>query len=111
MNQDGSFNSSANPESRGRVVVLYLTGQGPVSPAVPTSQAAPGDVLSVATLPKSATIGGVDATIQFLGLAPGFIGLAQANVSIPAGSATGDAVPLIVNVGGQPSNSVVISVR
>jgi uncharacterized protein (TIGR03437 family) len=111
MNQDGSFNSSANPESRGRVVVLYLTGQGPVSPAVPTSQTSPADVLSVATLPKSATIGGVDATIQFLGLAPGFIGLAQANVSIPAGSATGDAVPLIVNVGGQPSNSVVISVR
>jgi uncharacterized protein (TIGR03437 family) len=111
MNQDGSFNSPVNPESRGRVVVLYLTGQGPVSPPVPTSQAAPVDSMSVATLPKSASIGGADATIQFLGLAPGFIGLAQANVSIPAGSIVGDAVPLIINVGGQPSNSVVISVR
>jgi uncharacterized protein (TIGR03437 family) len=111
FNQDGSLNSVSNPESRGRVVVLYLTGQGPVNPPVPTSQAAPGDVLSVATLPKSASIGGVDAAIQFLGLAPGFIGLAQANVSIPAGAPTGDAVPLIITVGGQPSNSVVISVR
>lgn len=111
FNQDGSLNSVSNPESRGRVVVLYLTGQGPVNPPVPTSQAAPGDVLSVATLPKSASIGGVDASIQFLGLAPGFIGLAQANVAIPAGSPTGDAVPLIINVGGQPSNTVVISVR
>jgi uncharacterized protein (TIGR03437 family) len=111
FNQDGTLNSVSNPESRGRVVVLYLTGQGPVNPPVPTSQAAPGDVLSVATLPKSASIGGVDAEIQFLGLAPGFIGLAQANVAIPAGAPTGEAVPLIVNVGGQPSNSVGISVR
>jgi uncharacterized protein (TIGR03437 family) len=111
FNQDGSLNSVSNPESRGRVVVLYLTGQGPVNPPVPTSQAAPGDVLSVATLPKSATIGGVDASIQFLGLAPGFIGLAQANIAIPAGSPIGDAVPLIINVGGQPSNTVFISVR
>jgi adhesin/invasin len=111
MNQDGSFNSPDNPELRGRVVVLYLTGQGPVSPPVPTSQAAPGDVLSAATLPKSASIGGADATIQFLGLAPGFIGLAQANVSIPADAPAGDVVPLIITVGGQPSNSVTISVR
>ena len=111
FNQNGSLNSPANPESRGRVVVLYLTGQGPVNPAVPTSQAAPGDVLSAATLPKSASIGGADATIQFLGLAPGFIGLAQANIAIPAASPAGDAVPLIINVGGQPSNTLSISVR
>jgi uncharacterized protein (TIGR03437 family) len=111
FNEDGLLNSPSNPESRGRVVVLYLTGQGPVSPAVPTSQAAPGDTLSVATLPKSASIGGMDANIQFLGLAPGFIGLAQANIAIPPASPTGDAVPLIINVGGQPSNTVSISVR
>jgi uncharacterized protein (TIGR03437 family) len=111
FNQDGSLNSVSNPESRGRVVVLYLTGQGPVNPPVPTSQAAPGDVLSIATLPKSASIGGVDAEVQFLGLAPGFIGLAQANVAIPAEAPTGDAVRLIITVGGLPSNSVVISVR
>jgi uncharacterized protein (TIGR03437 family) len=110
QNQDFTLNSLTNPESAGRVVVVYLTGQGAVSPAVPTGQPAPLDVLSMASQPFSATIGGMDAPVLFLGLVPGYIGLAQANILIPSGAPTGD-VPLIVNVGGQPGNTTVISVH
>jgi uncharacterized protein (TIGR03437 family) len=111
INQDGTLNSPSNPESRGRVVAFYLTGQGPVSPVVPTGMAAPMDSLSTATLPHGASIGGAAAEVQFLGLAPGFIGLAQANVVIPSGAPTGDSVSVVLTVNGQASNAVVISVR
>jgi uncharacterized protein (TIGR03437 family) len=109
QNQDGTLNSAANPESRGRAIVLYLTGQGPVNPPIATAQAAPGDLRS-ATLPFSGTVGGTDANVFFLGLTPGFIGLAQANLIIPANAPTGDA-PVVITVNGQRSNSVIVSVQ
>jgi uncharacterized protein (TIGR03437 family) len=107
LNQDGSLNSPSNPEVRGNVVVAFLTGQGAVSPAVPTGQAAPATALSFAVQNFTATIGGVQASIQFLGLTPGFIGLAQANIVIPAAASTGDTVNLAISA----SNTVTISVR
>jgi uncharacterized protein (TIGR03437 family) len=107
LNQDSSLNSPANPEARGNVVVAFLTGQGAVSPAVPTGQAAPVAALSYAVQNFTATIGGAPGAIQFIGLTPGFIGLAQANIVIPANAATGDAVNLSISA----SNAVTISVR
>jgi uncharacterized protein (TIGR03437 family) len=111
LNQDGSLNSPANPESRGRVVVAFLTGQGAVSPPVPTGQVAPGSTLSNSVQTFGAAIGGAPAAVQFLGLTPGFIGLGQANILIPDSSATGDNVSLAISANGQSSNTVTISVR
>ena len=44
----------------------------------------------------------------YLGLTPGSVGLAQANLVVPTG-VRGD-VPLFINVGGVPSNTGLISV-
>ena len=107
LNQDGSLNSPSNPEVRGSVVVAFVTGIGMVNPSVPTGQAAPGSPLSFAAQTFTAAIGGSPAAIQFIGLTPGFIGLAQANITIPANAATGDAVNLAISA----SNMVTISVR
>jgi uncharacterized protein (TIGR03437 family) len=57
------------------------------------------------------TIGGVTAVVQFSGLAPGFAGLYQVNVQIPQGVPTGDAVPILVTIGGVPSNPATIAVQ
>ncbi|MBI3667685.1 MAG: hypothetical protein HY236_15895 [Acidobacteria bacterium] len=111
LNQDGSVNGPGNAEARGRVVVVFLTGQGPVTPAVPTGQAAPVNPHSPATLPNAASIGGSTAPVQFLGLAPGWVGLAQANIQIPSGVTPGDQVALSISVNGQAGNTVTISVK
>ncbi len=111
VNQDGSLNAPGNPESRGNVVVVYLTGQGAVNPPGATGQPAPLTSLSYATGTPGASVGGVNASVLFLGLAPGFVGVAQANIQIPQNAPVGDAVVLVVSVGGQASNTTTIAVR
>jgi uncharacterized protein (TIGR03437 family) len=110
-NQDGSINSPDNPESRGRVIVCYVTGLGTVDPPVPTGSSAPLDVLSRATAPVSATIGGAPAPVAFAGLAPGFVGLGQINVTVPNAATPGAAAPLTIEVAGQKSQTATISIR
>jgi uncharacterized protein (TIGR03437 family) len=48
--------------------------------------------------------------VQFSGLAPGFVGLWQINVTIPAGPPAG-ATPIRVVVNGTSSNVVTVAVK
>lgn len=105
---DNSTNSESNPVASGAVLVVYLTGQGPLNHAVADGAATPDSPLSSATATATATIGGTTATVQFLGLTPGFTGLAQANILVPA-LASAD-YPLVITVGGIVSASAVVSV-
>ena len=111
LNQDGTVNAPDNPESRGRIIVVFLTGQGPLSPTVPTGQAAPSSPLSLASLRATANIGRAAADVKFLGLTPGFVGLAQANIEVPAAAATGNEVVMFVSVDGQAGNTATVSIR
>jgi hypothetical protein len=56
----------------------------------------------------TATIGNANAPLQFFGLAPDAVGLAQANILVPA-LPDGD-YPLIITLNGHQSTSVLISV-
>ncbi len=58
-----------------------------------------------------AQLGGQPATVHFAGLAPGFVGLYQVNVEIPADVASGSEVPLVLLQNGVPSNTVTIAVQ
>jgi uncharacterized protein (TIGR03437 family) len=105
----GVLNTNDAPAAVGDVVIVYLTGIGAVEPAVAAGAAAPLTTLSRAVLAAEATIGGVPAEIQFLGLAPGFAGLAQANLVVPA--VGGGVKPVEIMVNGVRSNAPVVSVR
>jgi uncharacterized protein (TIGR03437 family) len=105
-----SLNGPGNPAAPGSIIIAYLTGSGPVSPAATDGIAAPLDSLVVATASHSATIGSEPATVNFAGLAPGWVGLVQVNLVVPAGLA-GGTYPLIVTIDGQASNAGNISVQ
>jgi glucosylceramidase len=106
LNQDYSVNSQDNPAAEGQAILLFGTGLGAVSPAVPTGAPAGDNPLSTVTAKVTATVGGADAQVLFAGLAPGFAGLWQINVALPAG--TSGAVPVTVSVAGTATNTVMI---
>jgi uncharacterized protein (TIGR03437 family) len=107
LNQDSSLNTSANPASVGTFVTIYCTGIGGVDNPVSTGQPVPG--ISHPVAPVSVTIGGQPVSIIFAGLTPGTVSLAQVSVYVPT-MAAGDW-PVVVTVGGVPSNAPVISVH
>jgi uncharacterized protein (TIGR03437 family) len=108
QNPDGSVNETNNPVAAGSYIVAYLTGLGPMDNPVADGVAAPATPLSSATSPFSATIGGQPANVSFLGLTPGYVGLAQANITIPARPA--GSYPLVVTIDGVPSNAPLVTV-
>lgn len=104
--------TAGNPARAGDVLVIYANGLGTVNPTVALGAAAPlAGPLSRTVNPVTVRIAGVAVTPQFAGLAPGFPGLYQINVPVPAGIAAGDAVPVTLEVAGQTSKPVTIVVR
>jgi uncharacterized protein (TIGR03437 family) len=102
LNSDHSPNSSANRAARGRPVVLFATGEGQTSP--------PGEdgrlsafPYPAPVLPVSVSIGGIAAALEFAGSAPGLAGVLQVNARVPEGVAPGDAVHVVLQVGGTNS--------
>ena len=93
---------SSHPVHAGDVVVIYATGLGPVSPAVPEGQPAPSSPPALTTQTPQVTIGGLPAMVQFSGLTPTAVGLYQINVVVPANLPAG-SVPVVVTQGTQSS--------
>jgi uncharacterized protein (TIGR03437 family) len=109
QNSDFTLNDTTNPAKAGSTIIAYLSGSGPVSPAVADGTATPNSPLVSATSQSNATIGSSTAQVAFAGLAPGFVGLVQVNIVVPAGLPTGD-YPLTITIGSETSNSAKVSV-
>ena len=86
----------SRPARPGETLTLYGVGFGAVTPAIPAGQIAAGT--NTLALPLAVSIGGNHATVSYAGLAPGGVGLYQANIVIPA-VPPGDAVPLTFTLG------------
>lgn len=89
VNQDGSQNSNINGAAAGSYVSLYATGLGAVTPAVNAGAVPPNSPLSTVNGGVTVVIGGLVAPVTYAGLAPGYPGLYQINVQIPAGVGSG----------------------
>jgi adhesin/invasin len=110
LNQDLTAHTAATPRPAGATILLYTTGGGPISPTLPDGTAAPSSPLSLLTGNVQVSIGGKPAQVSYAGVAPGFAGLSQINVIVPAGLAAGDQ-PVFVTVDGVSSNAGLISVK
>jgi len=107
----GAFPGS-RPARPGEYLEIYGTGLGTVAYGPASGQAATGVVLSTTLATPQVTLGGVPASVSFSGLAPGFAGLYQVNVQVPANAPTGDAVELKVSIpGGATSNAVTVAIQ
>ncbi len=103
LNQDNSVNGASNPAARGSVIQIYATGEGQTSPPGVTGSVI-GTDLKRPILPVTVSIGGQDAVVQYKGSAGDSVaGLLQVNAIVPQSVIPGAAVPVIVSVGGVPS--------
>lgn len=89
------------PAKAGEVIVLYGIGFGPVTPSNPAGVVT-SQKNSLAT-PPNFRFGQTPATLVYYGLAPGFLGLYQFDITVPGGLGAGDQ-PLSVDVGGVSLN-------
>jgi adhesin/invasin len=110
LNQDLTPHTLTTPVPAGGYILLYTTGGGPISPTLPDGTAAPASPPSLLTGNVQASIGGRPAKVSYAGVAPGFAGLSQINVIVPAGLAAGDQ-PVFVTVNGVSSNAGLITVK
>ena len=91
--------TAANPARRGQDILIYCTGLGPVDQPQVTGELAPSQTLVNTTVRPTVSIGGQPATVSFSGLAPGFAGLYQVNVTVPPNAPTGTE-QVVLSIGG-----------
>jgi len=98
INADGTPNTAANAVRIGGFISLYATGEGQTEPTTPPRP----------VLPVRVTVGGIPASVQYAGGAPGQVaGLMQVNVQIPKGAQPGGYVPVVLQVGDRTSGPAV----
>lgn len=111
-NSDFLRTTASNPVRAGDELAVFATGLGAVTPALASGLRARASPLSTTVTAPIVTIGGVPATVVSPTpvLAPGFVGVYQANVRVPAGAPAGSQ-PLVLTVGGSASNAVSVNVQ
>jgi len=108
-NANGSINTPSNPAKEGSQIAVYLTGSGPVSPAVSNAVGSPVNPLARLSGNYSATIGPSVAQVQFAGLTPGTVGLTQFNIIVPEGLPAATYM-LTISIDSQTSNTVSVAI-
>jgi len=102
VNQNGTINGATAPAPRGSTITIYCTGLGAttIKSGLSLTSAVVFGVLSNTTLP-----------VAFAGLTPGFVGLYQVNLAVPAATPPGLLLPLSLQSAGVSSNTVVVAVQ
>ncbi|HEV8145546.1 MAG TPA: hypothetical protein VGP79_04165 [Bryobacteraceae bacterium] len=109
VNPNGSVNASNAPALPGDVELLYFSGIGVPEVPVATGAGSPSaEPLGRAKYPFEIRLNGQPVEVFYLGLAPGFPALCQANFRIPSLPPGDYQLTIIVN--GEVSNTVILSV-
>jgi uncharacterized protein (TIGR03437 family) len=106
----GKFPGS-RPAARNEFIQLYCTGLGDVTNRPNLGAPSPSTNLAITLAQATVTIGNVDAPVNFAGLSPGFVGLYQVNLQVPPNAPSGDAVPVVLTIGGVKSNTATIAIQ
>jgi uncharacterized protein (TIGR03437 family) len=108
-NDDGGLVTDSHPIHRksNTALVIYGTGLGQTAPSVQSGTPSPANPLAVALTKPTVTLGGVQLSLSYYGLAPGEVGVNQINVSVPSSVPVGFE-PLVITQGG---SSTTLTVR
>lgn len=106
--------SAAAPARAGEPILLFASGLGAVVGNITAGTAAPapqpGSSTGATVARPDVRVGGRPAALLYSGLAPGFAGLYQVNITMPAGLPAGNAA-VELTIAGRTSNSITLAVR
>jgi uncharacterized protein (TIGR03437 family) len=112
LHLDGSFVTRDHPANRDETLMIFATGLGPThGAAVTTGQAAPSDPLAIITPSTVNVYFGTPSWVQasmivdWVGLAPGAVGVYQINVTVPGFHISGSDLPVMIKVGSVTSQA------
>lgn len=112
------FGGPATPVTIGSYLTVYALGLGPTSPPVASGAGAPSSPLATVhgTNLMFFGTGGLfqspaSQAPQFIGLSPGFVGLYQINVQVPADAPRGPSVPFFLQGDAGVSNSLLLNIQ
>jgi uncharacterized protein (TIGR03437 family) len=106
--KNGTFSGTTTvPAAPGDVIILWGTGFGPTSPTAPAGQETPSNTTYNTANTVSVTVGNKPATVYGAALAPGYAGLYQVAIQIPASLANGD-YPVVATISGVQSPSTTL---
>jgi uncharacterized protein (TIGR03437 family) len=109
---DFSLVDASNPAAPGETVLIYLTGMGTVSPTLADGTAGtPATLYNATNKDVTVMVAGKPGTVLFNGLAPGFPGLYQMNVTLPTLLANSGPLPLAIQTGNAYHDQVDIPIR
>jgi uncharacterized protein (TIGR03437 family) len=111
LNQNLSPNSVSNPAAKGTVVSIYATGEGSLTPFVPSGTiSGPSLPLPRPIANVTVSIGGQPAIISYAGEAPGLVsGVIQVNAMVPANINSGPQ-QVVLTIGTNANIQQVINV-
>ncbi len=87
---------AGHPAAPGETIQIYLTGMGAVNPAVADGTAGTITTLYQTISDVAVLVAGQPAAVLFKGLAPGFPGLYQFNVTLPTFLGSTGSLPLAI---------------
>jgi uncharacterized protein (TIGR03437 family) len=113
------FGGSAAAVRAGSYFTIYALGFGQTAPAVRTGEAAPATPFALVPGTSNQVYFGagglfgnpLGTTPQFLGLAPGYVGLYQINVPVPSNAPKGKAVPVFYQGDAGTSNQLLFNIQ
>jgi uncharacterized protein (TIGR03437 family) len=111
LHTDYSLVNAAKPAIGGETVLIYLTGLGTVTPGLTDGTAGTITTLYRADADVWVYVGGEQATVLFKGLAPGYPGLYQLNVTLPQFLKASGKLPLAIQTPNAYHDQVDIPVR
>jgi len=111
LHADYSLVNDASPALPGETVLIYLTGMGTTNPSVADGTAGNAGTLYNTVSPVAVYVGGKTGNVMFSGLAPGFPGLYQINVTLPSLLPGPGRLPLAIGTGNAYHDQVDISIK
>jgi uncharacterized protein (TIGR03437 family) len=105
VHADNALVTPGNPAGPAEVLVVYATGVGSLDNPLATGAASPSSPLATPKIQPTVSVGGAPAEVLFAGLTPGYVGLTQFNIRLPATLPAGVRLPLVIRFGADESSS------